>query len=335
MWPAYLGYIGVAAGYLALRTAVPGRVFHAAISFIENPLAFEPVLAQKALALSLVARYGGLLLWPSRLSVDYSYRSLPLGQGWTSPDVICGAVALICAAALAVRCRLRYPAATLGALLGLATYSFTANLIFPIQTMMTERFLTIPAAGWTMFWAGLADAHVMDMSVGRRRLVVAAAAMILVLCAGRTALRNRDWKDSATLFESALAVVPTSAKVNYGLGYLYSESDAPADLARAEVAYARAVTIWSGFGAPWSNRALVLSMLGRHEAAVQSARRATEVESGDVLNWNNLGYVLYQAGRLDEAAVAFRTAVAMNPHFEAARKNLEELDRKMPASAVH
>ena len=54
--------------------------------------------------------------------------------------------------------------------------------------------------------------------LGQRRLSVLACTMTLLCFMGRTWVRNTDWHDIETLFRSAVAAYPKSAKAHQGLG---------------------------------------------------------------------------------------------------------------------
>jgi tetratricopeptide (TPR) repeat protein len=67
---------------------------------------------------------------------------------------------------------------------------------------------------------------------------------------------------------------------------------------------------------------LVLHQLGRHEAALQSIRRAIELNGADPNYHNNLGAVFRALQRFDDAAACYRRALALKPDFAAALNNL-------------
>ncbi|MEK7474643.1 MAG: tetratricopeptide repeat protein [Candidatus Coatesbacteria bacterium] len=321
---AYLGYAAIAAVYLVARRLVMGSLLHRSIDFLDNPLAFQPLLQQKALALGLLPRWGRLLVWPAAQSADYSYHVLPLDLGWTSGWVL-GGFLIMAAGLVVVAHRRRVPAAAFGVMFAFITYAMVSSLFFPIQTMMAERWMTVPLFGIALATASGWEAAFPEADRLRRRTGIALGLLVLAACAARTVVRNRDWRDTLTVTEAAFRVVPASAIVNYNLGHLYDE--AGGRLPEAEAAYARAIAIWPAYHEALSDRALVLSDLGRHAEAVVSARRAVTVRPDDALSWNNLGVVLYRAGREADAIRAWRRALALSPGFAAARNNLAECRR--------
>lgn len=97
----------------------------------------------------------------------------------------------------------------------LITFSLVANVVAPIGTIMAERLLYLPSLGFCLLTATLLM-KVWDL--GQRRLSVLACTMTLLCFMGRTWVRNTDWRDSETLFRSAVVAYPKSAKAHQGLG---------------------------------------------------------------------------------------------------------------------
>lgn len=187
--------------------------------FFDNPLTGAGFLTARLTAIRIMARYLGLLVWPARLSSDYSYRQIPLATGSFEDWIGWLAVAATAAAALLLYRRNR----TLFFFAGFAFVTFlpASNLAFPIGTIMAERFLYLPAIG-------LAACLVASVYAAGRR---AAAAAPVVLCliavafAARTWVRNLDWRDDAALGTAAVQASPLSFKTHSLLALAWSEAD--------------------------------------------------------------------------------------------------------------
>ncbi len=67
---------------------------------------------------------------------------------------------------------------------------------------------------------------------------------------------------------------------------------------------------------------LVEHQLGRHDAALQSIKRAIQFNDREPNYHNNLGTVYRTVGKLDEAVACYRYAVGLKPDFAAAFNNL-------------
>src|SRR5262249_41753444 len=110
----------------------------------------------------------------------------------------------------------------------------TANLLFPIHSIMGERFLYLPLVS---FAGGIALA--IPFALRRPPLVTALSSAIVLAYFGRTALRNRDWQDSLHLWSSAVAASPESFRPHQSRALaLYHSGDLAGAVAEDERARA-------------------------------------------------------------------------------------------------
>src|SRR6185503_13665956 len=92
----HAGYALVAIGYLGARTAVLGTIgIGQPIPFVDNPAAAAGPVAGRLTGLGTLARYARLLLWPDRLSADYSYDQIPIIRSALDPLAILGILVLV------------------------------------------------------------------------------------------------------------------------------------------------------------------------------------------------------------------------------------------------
>jgi tetratricopeptide (TPR) repeat protein len=98
-----------------------------------------------------------------------------------------------------------------------------------------------------------------------------------------------------------------------------------------------AVEIDPNDSAIWYNRGLALEKLGRLEEAVKSYEKATELDSKDAEAWCNKGVVLYKLSRFNESVASLEKAIELNHNYQKAWYNkgfsLEKLDRNEEAKA--
>jgi protein O-mannosyl-transferase len=183
------------------RSAVMSGIMGQTFSFVDNPLVAADFWTGRLTALKVLARYLGLLAWPVTLSSDYSYNQIPLANGsvgdWVAWSTL---AAVIVAIVLARRQRVVLFAAGLA---GLAIFP-TANLVFPIGTIMAERFLYLPAIGFIV--CAVSMFYALPRSPAVALYVVAALFLI------RTWVRNADWHDELSLARSAVTAAPASYK---------------------------------------------------------------------------------------------------------------------------
>ena len=162
-------------------------------------------------------------------------------------------------------------------------FSPTANLVFPIGTIMGERLAYAPSLGLALLLAML-----LVRSRHWRTVLVAVA----LLYGARTAVRNLDWLNADRFYTRLAETSPASAKSHYSLGTLRA---AHGDDAGAIESYDRAIAIFPAYSEAFLNRGNALARLGRREEAMESYRRCLRFDPGNRAAASNLFEL--QAGR--------------------------------------
>jgi hypothetical protein len=219
-----LGCAAIAPAFLALfyqRSVVFAGTVVPQIVFVDNPLVGAHFWTARLTALAVMAKYLRLLVWPAMLSSDYSYAAVPLAKGgflvWMDWLVV---VAVIVAAAWQfTRNKLLF----FFAAFAFVTFVPVSNLFFLIGTIMAERFLYLPAAGFAVCLV------IVIYSAGERAGNRVAAPLVLCLLIAalgiRTWIRNLDWRDDVTLWTSVVQTVPDSFKGHDALAIALAHSD--------------------------------------------------------------------------------------------------------------
>ena len=168
-----------------------------------------------------MAKYLWLLVWPLKLSCDYSYNQIPIASG-TLHDWIAwiAVVAVIFASASMFK---RSHAAFFFAGFALVSFIPVSNLLFLTGTIMAERFLYVPSIGF----AGCFVLIIYAVSRWIRWPAFAPVALCLIIAAlgARTWERNFDWHDDVALWSAAVRVAPNSFKSHDALAYALNLSD--------------------------------------------------------------------------------------------------------------
>ena len=213
--PIVSGYAAVALPIIAVwlwRAHLYANLPAPDLPFVDNPIVAVDFWTQRLTALDVLARYFGLLVWPATLACDYGFRQIT-PSSWTDPLSLGGLTLAALLVALAVRMRRRRPVVAF--LIGFFFVALlpTSNLVFPVGSIMAERFLYLPLVG---FAGGLAVA--IPLVLRRPRLAAVVSSCIVLAYCGRTAVRNRDWQDSLPLWSSAVAAVPQNFRAHQSLG---------------------------------------------------------------------------------------------------------------------
>jgi tetratricopeptide (TPR) repeat protein len=219
LWPVVAMLIPIQV-MLYFRGAALYAVPPVEFPFWDNPIVGADFLTGRLTALNVLARYLELLVWPVRLSSDYSWSQIRPSAGafgWL--------VLLVIPAALYFAWR-RSRMAFFVATAALVTWLPSSNLLFPIGTIMAERFLYLPAIAFAVAVVALAT------RVPRFAPVI--VGVIVVALAARTVARNSDWQSDLTLAKSAVETSPDSYKTHKLLANALFETHAPIDNVLAE-----------------------------------------------------------------------------------------------------
>lgn len=203
--------------------------------------------------------YLGKTVCPITLAADYSYKQIPLVMSCADPRAVAGGL-LVIAAGLVWR---YWRSARLPIVLWAIPFAPTANILFPIGTIMGERLAYVPTLGAAVALAGLL------VRLPRRWLVVVVAC-IGIGYATRTASQNLDWRNADTFYPALVKASPASTKAWYFLGVWHSARGRDAE---ALPAYDRAIAIFPAYPEALNNRGNILVSLGRISEAADSYRR--------------------------------------------------------------
>jgi tetratricopeptide (TPR) repeat protein len=276
-----------------------------------------------ATILYTLGKYVLLLLFPYPLSHDYYPRAVDI-MGFGDWQVVLSALLYLGMGWFAFRNLPRRSIASFCILYFLATLSIVSNLVFPIGTNMSERFLYLPSVGFALLAAHL----FYRLGRGHRGALAGGGLLLLVLSAA-TITRNFAWKDNFTLFLKDVSTVPNSAKLrNAAGGELITQSLKPENEARkkdmqrtATEHLQEAIRIHPGYKNAYLLLGNAYNYLQSYESSIQAYRQALRLDPGYGEASNNLAVTLRDAGRyygeqkgdLSQALAYLRQAYEMKP----------------------
>jgi hypothetical protein len=208
--------LGCAAVGLALeamwwaRGAIFSHMTPTRFPYWDNPLVDAGFWQGRLTALTVLGRYMGLLVWPAHLSCDYSYNQIPLATGSPSDWLAWLAVAAAAAGTVWMYRRNR----VVFFLIGVACLTLlpTANLLFPLGTVMAERFLYLPAIALAA--CAVTGCYALARRIGRPLVAPVVLGLVIAAFTVRTWVRNADWRDDASLTAAAVQTSPDSYKTH-------------------------------------------------------------------------------------------------------------------------
>ncbi len=281
----------VGAVYLFIRFSVlssmaPGRPKHVAHLTDLELLKSVP---------SLFADYLGKLFLPVELNFDYVFEPV---MSLSEPRFILPVI--ICLLFIVALVRLwRYDRLVFFALLWIAVPLLPALYIPALgRNTFTERYLYLSTGGFgfllalygaklSIYFSQRSGQSDVKGSFGWMRAFGGALAVLVVLYAGGTVMRNFTWKDNYTLWGDTVAKSPESRIARNNLG-------------------------------------LELVRRGDLDASLTHFIEARRIDPLSALAYNNIGVVYARKGLMREAAKEFATALRLDPTFTDAANNLRQ-----------
>ena len=245
--------------FLVIRGQVLGGNFGGEVSMelmnnpflkIENGRWVELAFGEKmATIIFTLGKYVQLLIFPHPLTHDYYPRHVNL-MTWGDWQVILSTLLYVGLGVIGVLGLLKKRLWSYGILYYLITLSVVSNIVFPIGTNMSERFLFMPSVGFCLgvvvLITSLFSARMFSPSGGGRgeeksnsisneilpqapsrggetlgkklNIVLLVGGVILLLLSAKTIHRNLAWKSNFTLFTTDIEVSKNSAKLRNSVG---------------------------------------------------------------------------------------------------------------------
>jgi Flp pilus assembly protein TadD len=312
-----------------------------------SALAALPLTSRLGNALVAYLGYIEKMLWPSGLTALYPYSRS--GYGWR-PAV---AIAVLAAVSVMVlKAGRRRPYLPVGWLWYLGTLVPVIGIVQVGVQSMADRYTYVPLIGlFIMIAWGVVD---LSLGVGRLRFGIPAAAVIVIsACAVAARIQVRYWRDSLTLWQHAIHVIPNNSHAETALGSVLEEQgkiqEANAlflDALRLEPDFAEA---HNKLGVLLANQGRVSEAVPHYEAALRfkpslpeahynlgnahAAQGKTREAIGNYLealrlrpddpaSHNGLGSALDDEGKTEEAVAQYLEALRLNPRLADAHNNL-------------
>lgn len=161
--------------------------------------------------------YVKLLIFPHPLTHDYYPRHVEI-MNWGNWKVLLSLATYIGMAVVGFWGFLKKDIISYSILFFLITLSIVSNIVFPIGTNMSERFMFMPSVGFclliaVLIYRGFNWKNTKLDSVKSMMPALGVVAIISLLFSIKTATRNMVWKDNYTLFLTDVNTSSRSAKL--------------------------------------------------------------------------------------------------------------------------
>jgi len=194
-----------------------------------------------------------------------------------------------------------------------------------------DRYTYIPQIGLCIMAAWGLRALAQRHPAARKPVIALAASAVLAFSVAgfrQTAL----WRDDYTLFTHAVAVVPESATVHYGLGAAYIQRG---EIDAAEQCFLRAIERTPSVPEAFSNLGAIEMRRANFPKAAEYFTQALNLEPSNPDFLVNLGTALINMGRVDDARRIADAALGIRPddmRAQALKKAAEALLARMKRS---
>jgi protein O-mannosyl-transferase len=240
-----------------------------------------------------LSKYIVLLIFPHPLTNDYYPRHIGV-MTMSDPGVLLSILLYIILIALAIWGLARKHILGFGAAYFMITLSIVSNIVFPIGTNMSERFMFMPSLGIVIMVAYSLVEYVYK-NLGQSALIIVSS-IILLAGIGKTFMRNQVWVDDYTLFTTDVKVSKNSAKAqNAAGGTLTTAAATEQD--------------------PTKKKAML-------QQAVGHLNQSVKIHPTYKNPYLILGNAHYYLGEYEKAITAYENALAIDPGFGDASKNL-------------
>lgn len=170
-----------------------------------------------------LGKYLQLMIVPHPLSHDYYPRALGV-MHFSDWQVLLSTLLYLAMIVMAIRGFKSKKLWSYGILFYLLTISIVSNIVFPVGTHMSERFVFMPSVGFVLLIAGL----VYHITYERKALKVGVLVLagVALVFGVMTYQRNKVWKDNYTLFTTDVKHDSNSAKLLNAAGGILTDKAA-------------------------------------------------------------------------------------------------------------
>jgi len=253
---------------------------------------------------AIAPQYYRLLLFPLRLSVDYSPDFMPIVTAWTGRALF-GAALVLATLGAALWARRRFPVVTFSIGWMAATIAIVANVLVPTGLLVGERTLYLPSVGTVLLLGWL-------WGILYRRQQAAAvvtAAVVVLAGAVRTVTRNPVWRSNDTVLPSLVRDAPGSYHAEWVAAMLAAEKGG--DSVAAEWHARRALVIRPIAPPVWRDLGALLQVEGRYSEAATAFWTSWRLDHERLIELQRAVMNGVKAGQVDTAEARLNEALTV------------------------
>lgn len=253
--------------------------------------------------------YLKLLLLPHPLTHDYYPKHIDL-MSWSDPLVILSLLLYIGIGLWSILAIVKKNHLAFAVLYFLITLSIVSNLVFPIGTHLSERFLFMPSLGFCMALSIIIYRIFSKRKTNTPQQTFFNAPFLIIatislLFSAKTVDRNSAWKNNFTLFTTDVNTSKRSAKLRNAVGgELITQAIKPEKKLQKEkmikdaiIHLNEAIQLHPTYKNAWLLLGNAHNYLEEYEKAISYYKDALDLDPNYEEAKNNLGITYRQAGR--------------------------------------
>ncbi len=258
------------------------------------------------------------IFWPRGLAIFYpmTVQDAAGNIQWAPP--VAGAILLIAITTLAILARRRMPWVLFGWLWYIGTLVPVIGIVQVGSQAHADRYTYIPSIGIFIAVAWCARFVYRRRAAWRALLAILGIGSI-VACSVLTWRQVGTWRDSFTVMQHAVDVVPNNYVAMGSLGEAY---DRVGDPETARKYYLMALAIRPDDPLTLNNLAVQAVRRGDDDESLKLYRKSLWGDPNYGPAYNNYGNLLMRKARSDDAILVYRAGIKHDPEFAPIRHNL-------------
>ena len=320
--------------YLFLRQTFSNTSINKEVTDLMNNPFFGMSASQKyATIIYTFGKYLWLLILPLHLTSDYYPYQISIHE-FSSIGTI---LSLVICMVLVVTAFIQLSKKTIfsfSVIYFAVTLSVVSNLVFPVGTFMSERFLFMPSLAFCLLFAyfinlipyykfnsfPFSKSEISPKIIAADFFGMRNIQIILILICGaysiKTIARNTDWKNNFTLFSAAVINSPNSAMSHHAIASELRKKGESSINKKVQLDYYKqsiaadeqSITIHPEFAQAYYNIGVTYLLMEDVSAAEKSFRKTISIAPNYADALNNLGHCFMRENKLDSAIILSTSA---------------------------
>lgn len=188
---------------------------------------------------------------------------------------------------------------------------------FKIAWIVAERYTYLGMLGLLVV-IGFGLQKVGD-AIKNTKIAYALLGFLLLTLSARTVVRNRDWKNSDTLWQATAKTSPSSAQNHNNLGDMYARQG---DFEKSIEEFKKAIELKADYAGAYHNMANSYREMGIIDQAMENYEKAISLKPDLWQSYQNLTAIYIDRGQLDLAEESIKKAIEIDPENAGLHYNL-------------